>query len=128
MKNNIYWTLFVLICSITLSFPILSGADDLDDNIGAYTDGSIQADNTMGEPAPNIKFIKMNAKSKTKVRQKAEEKKAKESADEKTSGKSKKSDGSANMNSVVMGAGANIKGDIIIIDESKGSKTQVVDK
>jgi len=128
MKNNIFLTLLVLICSITLGFPILSCADDLDDNIGTYTDGSIQADNTMGEPAPNIKFIKMNAKSKTKIRQKAEEKKAKENADEKTSGKSKKTDGSANMNSVVMGAGSNVKGDIIIIDESKGSKTQIVDK
>lgn len=128
MKNNIFWALLILSCGIIFSFPVLSGADDLDDNIGAYTDGSIQADNTMGEPSPNIKFIKMNAKSKTKVRQKAEEKKAKESADEKTSGKSKKSDGSASMNSVVMGAGSNIKGDIIIIDESKGPKTQIVDK
>ncbi len=31
-----------------------------------------------------------------------------------------------NMNSVVMGPGSNIKGDIIIIDQSKGDKTQVV--
>ena len=31
------------------------------------------------------------------------------------------------MNSVVMGPGSNIKGDIIIIDESKGPKTIVTD-
>jgi hypothetical protein len=32
------------------------------------------------------------------------------------------------MNSVVMGAGGTIRGDIYIIDESKGDKTVVVDE
>jgi len=41
----------------------------------------------------------------------------------KTGGSS--SSGDANMNSVVMGAGSNVRGDIIIIDQSKGSKTNV---
>jgi len=40
--------------------------------------------------------------------------------------KGEKATGDGNMNSVVMGAGSNVKGDIYIIDQSKGDKTQVV--
>mgnify|MGYP001600801060 CR=1 FL=1 len=123
MKNNIFWILFVLICSLILSFPMASVADDLDDKIGTYTDGSIQSDDAMGDGSLNIKYLKMNAKSNAKVRQKADEKNG-----NKSKVKTGKTDASGNMNSVVMGAGTNIKGDIIIIDESKGPKTQIVDK
>jgi hypothetical protein len=33
--------------------------------------------------------------------------------------------GNANMNSVVLGAGSKVKGDIYIIDQSKGPKTNI---
>lgn len=105
-----------------LCLAIPSIADDLEDKIGKYTDDDIQADHTMDEGTPNVKFIKMNAKSKAKVRQKAAGKnKTDQSKNGKTSSKSK----DANMNSVVLGAGSNIKGDIIIIDESKGDKVNI---
>ena len=35
------------------------------------------------------------------------------------------SSGDANLNSVILGAGSKVKGDIIIIDQSKGPKTNV---
>ncbi len=55
-----------------------------------------------------------NAKSKSAVRKGDADAKGKDSGD-------------ANMNSVVMGAGSNIKGDVYIIDQSRGPKTNVAD-
>jgi hypothetical protein len=85
---------------------------DIDDNINSY--------DAIGNPEQNIKFIKMNAKSNAKRTEKLVEKGL---AEEGGSGMK----GGGAMNSVVMGPGSNVKGDIIIIDESKGDKTQVVD-
>ncbi|MEK7842032.1 MAG: hypothetical protein AAB197_05095 [Deltaproteobacteria bacterium] len=118
----IIFVLIFIVCS--LSTPSIAG--DLDDKIGKYTDDDIQSDHEMGEFNPNIKFKKMDAKSKAKVRQK----KGDQSKDGNSSSKSGsgKTDASGNMNSVVLGPGGSVKGDIIIIDESRGSKTQIVDK
>ena len=117
--------IFILILFIVFSLSTPSIAGDLDDKIGKYTDDDIQSDHEMGEFNPNIKFKKMDAKSKAKVRQK----KGDQSKDNSSSSKSGsgKTDASGNMNSVVLGPGGSVKGDIIIIDESKGSKTQIVD-
>jgi len=90
---------------------------DLDDGIPA--DDNISSYDDLGNPEQNIKFIKMNAKSNAKRKQKLVEKGL---AEDDGSGK-----GGGAMNSVVMGPGSNVKGDIIIIDESKGDKTQVVE-
>lgn len=117
----LYATVVILILFIAFPFSTPSIAGDLDDKIGKYTDDDIQSDHEMGEFNPNIKFKKMDAKSKAKVRQKNQNK------DGSSSG-SGKSNASGNMNSVVLGPGGNVKGDIIIIDESKGPKTQIVDK
>ena len=89
---------------------------DLDDGISTYTEDNIQKSDDLGRVDRNITFIKMDAKSKAKVRAKSG------SEDGATS-----SSGSGNMNSVVLGAGSNIKGDIIIIDESKGDKFQIIE-
>jgi hypothetical protein len=89
-------------------------ADDLDDGISKQTDDAVSGYDELGSKDRNIKFIKMNAKSQAKVRS---------NKDGQVAGAS----GGANMNSVVMGPGSNIKGDIIIIDESKGPKTIVAD-
>ncbi|MBI3756091.1 MAG: hypothetical protein HY265_08035, partial [Deltaproteobacteria bacterium] len=88
-------------------------------------DDDIQSDHEMGEFSPNIKFKKMDAKSKVKVRQKKSDQSNDSSSSSKSGGKT---DASGNMNSVVLGPGGSVKGDIIIIDESKGPKTQIVDK
>jgi hypothetical protein len=78
--------------------------DDLEDKISKATDESIDKDDELGQKDHNIKFLKMKAKSG------------------KSSGTVQGKSGDANMNSVVMGAGSNVRGDIIIIDESKGDK------
>lgn len=119
-------TIFILILFIVFSLSTPSIAGDLDDKIGKYTDDDIQSDHEMGEFNPNIKFKKLDAKSKAKVRQKRGDQ-GKDSGSSSKSG-SGKTDASGNMNSVVLGPGGSVKGDIIIIDESKGSKTQIVDK
>jgi hypothetical protein len=93
-------------------------ASDLDDGISV--DDNISSYDTMGKTDQNIKFIKMNAKSQAKRRQQSVEKGI-------VSGESGTGKGGGAMNSVVMGAGSNVRGDIIIIDESKGDKTQVVE-
>ncbi|MFZ5573454.1 MAG: hypothetical protein ACOZF0_23880 [Thermodesulfobacteriota bacterium] len=84
---------------------------EVDDNITAYDD--------LGKTEKNINFIKLKAKMEAKMAQKQAEKNG-------TGGSSESLQGGA-MNSVVMGAGSNVRGDIIIIDESKGDKTQVVE-
>jgi hypothetical protein len=89
-------------------------ANDIDDGISKSTDDAVSGYDELGSQAKNIKFIKMNAKSQAKVRSKG---------GKLESGAS----GGANMNSVVMGPGSNVKGDIIIIDESKGPKTIVTE-
>jgi len=93
-------------------------SNDLDDGISGYTDDSIKKWDNLGKKDRNVTFIKMNAKSKAMV-----QKKSGESLQD--SGGS--SSGAANMNSVVMGAGSTVRGDIIIIDDSKGDKTLVAD-
>ncbi len=118
-------SIFALFSVLSVSTPSI--ANDLDDKIGKYTDDDIQSEHQMGEFNPNIKFKKMDAKSKAKVRQNANTKN--NPSDSTTSSKSGSSGGgSGNMNSVVLGPGGSVKGDIIIIDESRGPKTQIVDK
>ncbi len=93
-------------------------AGDLDDGISKYTDDSISKYDNLGRIDRNVKYIKMRAIGRAKMKQL--------NAESKIKGVSRT--GQANMNSVVLGPGGVIKGDVIIIDESRGSKTQVVDK
>lgn len=111
---------FIKRCLLLLSFialinPLTALAGDLDDGISKSTDDSITKDDELGQIDKNIKFIKIQAKSKAGT----------------TAGDSKGvvtgSSGGGNMNSVLVGPGTNIRGDIIIIDESRGDKTQVVE-
>lgn len=123
MRSVCLFTMIFMSIIFTASFlPNTSTAGDLDDKIGKYTDDDIQSDHEMGEISPNIKFKKLDAKSKAKVRQK----KGDQGKD--SSSSSKSGSASGNMNSVVLGPGGSVKGDIIIIDESRGPKTQIVDK
>jgi hypothetical protein len=87
-------------------------ASDLDDGITKYTDDAIAADDELGKPGKNIKFIIEKSKSQAKVS---------ENNSGKGNTKTGSNSGDNNRNSVVMGAGSNIRGDIIIIDNSKDS-------
>jgi len=107
--------IMIMFVSLISSGSVFCG--DLDDGIAV--DDNINSYDNLGNPEQNIKFIKLNAKSNAKRRQKLVEKGL---AEDSSSGK-----GGGAMNSVVMGPGSNVKGDIIIIDESKGDKTQIVE-
>ncbi len=99
---------------VQLLAPSVVICGDLDDGISTYTEDSIQKYDDLGKKDRNVTFIKMNARSKANSQSNANT-------------KSGSSSESANMNSVVMGAGSTVKGDIIIIDDSKGDKTLVAD-
>lgn len=101
---------------ISLSLILLSGmarAGDLDDGISKYDDEGIAKDDEIGKADQNIKFIVLNAKSKAATKKGDKDKMG--------------TTGGANMNSVVLGAGSKVKGDIYIIDQSKGPKTNISD-
>ena len=120
MKKNTA-IFFVILIFFFLVFANAGFSGDLDDGMSKYTDDGISAYDNLGDTDKNIKFIKLDAKSKAEVRTRA----AQSGSD---SGGSMDTSSGANMNSVVLGAGGTIRGDIIIIDESRGDKTQVVDK
>ncbi len=113
--STIITTFTFILFVLCLSVP--AGADDLEDKISTYTEDPISADSNMGDFGVNTTFKKMDAKSKAKVRERTADK------DQKKQTKS-----STNMNSVELGAGSVIKGDVIIIDQSKGDKTQISGK
>lgn len=101
----------LLLALVTLllffSFQNNLRADDFDDGISKSTDEAISADDELGKASKNIKFIIEKAKSQAKVAEKG------------GGGKSTSKTGDSNENSVVMGAGGKIYGDIYIIDEGK---------
>jgi len=106
--------LSVVMCA---GFCICAGialADDLDDGISKFTDDGVSKYDELGKSDQNIKFIVMNAKSKAAMLKGNKDKQGQQG-----------SSGDANLNSVILGAGSKVKGDIIIIDQSKGPKTNV---
>ena len=107
--KNFFFFFFLVSCIVVSSCGF---AGDLDDGISKYTDDGIGKWDELGKADLNIKFIVLNAKSKATLGNDAE-------------GTTGGGSGDANMNSVVMGPGSRVKGDIIIIDQSRGSKTNV---
>lgn len=97
-----------------LIFASVVVAGDLDDGISKFTDDSIAKWDELGKKERNVNYIKLNARSQADVRSNG-------------SGVVQGGNGGGNMNSVVLGAGGTIRGDVIIIDDSKGDKTQVVE-
>jgi len=104
----------LLFSCIVFSGTRIALASDLDDGISKFTDDGIEKADELGKADQNIKFIVMNAKSKAMVKKGDKDKVSQNSGD-------------ANMNSVVLGAGSKVKGDIYIIDQSKGPKTNISD-
>lgn len=91
-------------------------AGDLDDGISKYTDDGISKYDDLGKADRNVNFTVLDAKSRAQVRANAGQ-----------AGVVGSDQKNANMNSVIMGPGGTVRGDIIIIDQSKGDKTQVVE-
>jgi len=111
MKN--FKLLSLGVCAGMCVFAGIALADDLDDGISKFTDDGVSKYDELGKSDQNIKFIVMNAKSKAAMLKGNKDKQGQQGS------------GDANMNSVVLGAGSKVKGDIIIIDQSKGPKTNV---
>ena len=112
MKTLLFTTLVSLFSLVLLIGPAVCG--DLDDGISKFTDDGISKYDDMGKADKNIKFIVLNAKSKAAMLKGDKDKTGQNS-------------GNANMNSVVLGAGSKVRGDIYIIDQSKGPKTNIAD-
>jgi len=104
--------LIVILIALMLLFASQKNlrADDFDDGISKSTDDGIATDDELGKASKNIKFIIETAKSQAKIAQKSSGK---------SNSKTGKTTGDNNQNSVVMGAGSNVHGDIYIIDEGK---------
>ncbi len=100
-----------MVSLITFCLIVNCMATDFDD--GIPFDENIS--DTISRPAKNTKFIVLKAKSKARVK-----------ADNRNYTKNYDGKNGA-MNSVVMGPGSDVNGDIIIIDESRGDNTLVVD-
>jgi hypothetical protein len=100
-----YTTIILIVFVLAGAFfylPQMASANDLEDKISTYTDDPISADHNLGENV-NVKAKKLAAKSKAK----------------KIGGETNKKGGDTNTNSVVLGAGSNIHGDIIILPPDK---------
>ena len=100
---------------MVLSVATCGYCSDLDDGISKYTDDNMSKWDDLGKKDVNVRFIKLNARSQADVRSKRGK-----NVDTGTGS------GGANMNSVVLGAGSTIRGDVIIIYDSHGDKTQIV--
>lgn len=115
-------TIFLMLCLLVLCCAQLVGASDLDDGISKPYDEPIERDDELGQKDRNVSFIKRNARSKGDVAATAAGKKG-ESV-QSVRGGSGPSTG--NLNSVVLGVGGTVRGDIVIIDQSRGDKNQVI--
>ncbi len=108
-------SVLLALCGLSLLIFAVDGrASDLDDGISKFTDDGMDKEDELGKADQNIKFIVLNAKSKAAVRKGDKEQIGQDS-------------GPATMNSVILGAGSKVKGDIYIIDQSKGPKTNISD-
>ena len=111
---------FVVLC---LSRPVHAG--DLDDSISSYTADPISKDDTLGKPPKNTAYIVQHAKSEANVMENALNHGRNINGIVSTSSSGANQ---ANMDSVNVGPGSNVRGDIIILDQSKGPKVQSVGK
>lgn len=95
------WMIVILALStfLVLSWGNFAYAGDLDDGISKYSDESISADDNMGKKDTNINFIVLDALAEAKKAQKRGDKNA----------NFNDGSGDSNENSVVVGAGSDVK-------------------
>ena len=108
----------LLLFIVVLLAGRIASASDLDDGISKPMDDTIEHDDELGQKDHNVTFIKQRAKSEADV--------AAHGAGGDQGMQQGAGGGNGNLNSVVLGPGGNVRGDIIIIDESRGDKTQVI--
>lgn len=106
-----------LVLTVLMLFVSSVYAGDLDDGISTFTDDNISKWDDLGKKDRNVNFIKLKARSQADVTANGSG----------TASSSGSTSGTGNMNSVVLGAGGTIRGDVIIIDDSSGDKTQIVE-
>ncbi len=116
--------LTVLFICIVLLFPCIVTASDLKDGISRYNEGPISRDDQLGDPEVNTDFIVLRAKSRAANVIKSEDGIITTLSE--LLGKGAGGDRTGNINSVVLGPGSRVNGDIIIIDSSSGDKTQII--
>jgi len=89
----------------------ISTAGDLDDGMGKYTDDGIASYDEALKTDKNIKYVVQRAQSKAAVARKSGDKNA------------NAGNGDCYDNSVVMGAGSKVQGDVIIVDNGGNKKS-----
>lgn len=111
-----------VLCLVLLA-ATTAGASDLDDGISKPYEDSIDKYDELGQRDRNVSFIKRNAMSKADVAAKAGTSGVQPGQAGQPAGQAPST---GNMNSVVLGIGGTVRGDIIIIDQSRGDRNQVI--
>ncbi len=120
---SVRFLLFFSLLILAQPFSVLGS--DLDDGIANYNDDPIAEYDELGKKDRNIDYIKARARSQALVRTRAKMRQNKELlAKGDDSGNTATSE-DAGINSVLVGPGGTVHGDIIIIDESRGDKTLI---
>jgi len=104
--------LFIITFVLSLLFALSAGAADIDDGISSYLDDPIANYDTLGSVEPNVEYIILNAKSRSTL----------SPGEDVVAGE----DSTGNINSVVVGTGSIVYGDIIVIDNSLGDKVLTI--
>ncbi len=92
-------------------------ANDLDDGISSYTDDKIETEDQLGNKDINVSFIILWAKSQANMETPSVQTLVGQVSSETTAG---------NINSVIVGPGSVVNGDITVIDSSNAPITQIV--
>lgn len=116
----------LVLCLVSLAAAATACASDLDDGISKPYDESIERDDELGQRDRNVSFIKKNSMSKADVAAKAGTRGVQSGQGRQTGQTGQAGNSTGNLNSVVLGVGGTVRGDIIIIDQSRGDKNQVI--
>lgn len=115
----------ILVGAMISIYPAMVTANDLNDGISSYTDDRISDEDQLGSEDVNFTFIEVRAKAQAAVMTSS----SRLSFSGDHSGvvdSSLNGASNGNINSVVLYPGTSVYGDIVIIDNSTGNKTQVV--
>ncbi len=119
VKSLLFFSLLILIQ------PFSVWGSDFDDGIAEYKDDPIAEYDELGKKDRNISYIKAETKSRARVKTRAATRRNRDLlAKGDDPGDSATSHGTG-INSVLIGPGGTVQGDIIIIDESHGDKTSI---
>jgi hypothetical protein len=109
-------TMKILLLIITISVSIINSCLALDIDDGIDIDDSITDYHELGKMQKNISYIVLNSISKSYTSM---------SSDDVVIDDANGTAKNISVNSVIVGSGSNIHGDIIIIDQSQGDKAAI---